>query len=76
MQLVRTTLRIKRQLKKAVEHKALEENTTFQEIFNRAIESYLEKEGKAEAKKIVFKTHNLGKPLDNLKRADYYPETK
>jgi len=56
------------------EKKAFEEDTSLQEIFNKALASYLEKEGQKEAKKIIFKTHNLGRPLDNLKRADFYPK--
>lgn len=71
--LIRTTLRIKENLKKSAEHKALEEDTSLQEILNRALAHYLEKEAKTEAKKLIFKTHNLGKPLDNLRRTDYYP---
>lgn len=74
MMLVRTTLRIKENLKRIADKKALEEDTTLQEIFNRALETYLEKEAKRKAKKIVFKTHDLGSPLDNLKRADFYPK--
>ncbi len=73
MQLVRTTLRLPEYLKKAAERKALEESTTFQDILNRALENYMKEEGKKIAKKIVFKTHNLGVPLDNLTRDDYYP---
>ena len=72
--LIRTTLRIKENLKKTAERKALQEDITLQEVFNSALEFYFEKEAKAEAKKIVFKTHDLGEPLDNLKRADYYPK--
>ena len=72
--LVRTTLRLKENLKKDAEKRALEENTSLQEIFNRALDAYLEKEAKKEAKKIVFKTHNLGVALDNLTRADFYPD--
>lgn len=72
--LVRTTLRIKENLKKSAERKALEEDISLQEILNRALAYYLEKEAKAEAEKLIFKTHNLGKPLDNLRRADYYPK--
>lgn len=74
--LVRTTLRIKENLKKTAEKKALQENTTLQEIFNRALENYLKTEAKKEAKKIIFKTHDLGMPLDNLRREDFYPEPK
>jgi hypothetical protein len=72
MQLVRTTIRLNEQLKKAVERKAFEENKTLQDIFNCALENYLEQEGKKSAKKILFRTHNLGAPLDNLTRDDYY----
>lgn len=72
--LVRTTIRINEQLKKAVEKKALEENTTFQAIVNRAIADLLRKEAKRKAGKIVFKTHDLGVPLDNLTRSDYYSD--
>lgn len=74
--LVRTTLRVKDNLKKAAEQKALQDDITLQEIFNRALEHYLQKEAKKEAKKIVFKTHDLGVPLDNLTRKDFYPEPK
>ncbi len=73
MQLVRTTLRIDEHLKKIVQQKALEENTTFQQIFNRALSAYVKADAKKKAKKIVFKTHDLGEPLDNLTRKDYYP---
>ncbi len=72
MELTRTTLRVRTDLKKAAARRALETDTTLQEIFNRALESYLEQEAKREAKEIVFRTHNLGKPLDNLTRDDYY----
>jgi uncharacterized membrane protein YukC len=72
MQLIRTTVRLNEQLKKSAERKALDDNKSLQEILNLALEKYLEEEGKKEAKRIVFKTHNLGKPLDNLTRADFY----
>ncbi len=74
MQLVRTTLRLEERLKAIAERRALEENTTLQEVFNRALALFLDREGKKKAKKIVFKTHNLGKPLDNLTREDFYPK--
>lgn len=74
MHLVRTTLRLEERLKSIAERRALEENTTFQDIFNRALELFLDQEGKKRAKKIVFKTHNLGRPLDNLTRADFYAD--
>lgn len=72
--LIRTTLRIHDYLKKSAERKALEEDTTLQDIFHKALESYLQNQAKKKAKKIVFITHNLGKALDNLTRKDYYPE--
>ncbi len=72
--LIRTTLRLRENIKRNAQKKALEDKTTLQEIFNRALEEYLQKEAKKEARKIVFKTHNLGEPLDNLTRDDFYPE--
>lgn len=72
--LVRTTLRLKEHLKNTAEKVALEENTTLQEVFNRALEAYLNESAKKKAKKIIFKTHNLGAALDHLTRADYYPK--
>ncbi|HEX8932355.1 MAG TPA: hypothetical protein VF810_04320, partial [Patescibacteria group bacterium] len=63
-------------LKKSAEHKALEENTSLQEIFNRALENYLEQTGKENAKEIIFKSHHLGESLDNLTRDDYYSSPK
>lgn len=74
MQLIRTTLRIRKDLKKLADNEALKTETTLQEIFNKALENYLTKTAKEEAKKIVFKTHDLGEPLDNLTRADYYDD--
>lgn len=74
MQLIRTTLRLEKNLKKRADRKALEENMTLQAIFNRALEVYLDQQVKRNAKKIIFKTHNLGVALDNLTRDDFYPE--
>jgi hypothetical protein len=76
MQLVRTTIRLNEHLKRFAERKALEENRSLQDIFNHALERYLEDEGKKEAREIVFKTHRLGKSLDNLTRDDYYQDPK
>lgn len=74
--LIRTTLRIQDNLKKNAERKALQDDVTLQEVFNRALEEYLEKDACKQAKKIIFKTHNLGEPLDNLTRDDFYPDPK
>lgn len=72
MQLIRTTVRLDQDLKKFAEQKALDENKTLQEIFNDALKSYLKSQAKKEAKEIIFKTHDLGEPLDNLTRDDIY----
>ena len=72
--LIRTTLRLKENIKRSAEKKAHEDNTTLQDIFNRALEEYLQKDAKKQAKKIGFKTHDLGVPLDNLRREDFYDE--
>lgn len=74
--LIRTTLRIKENLKKTAQRKALKDDITLQEVFNRALAEYLEKEAKIEAKKIIFKTHDLGSPLDDLTRDDFYSDPK
>ncbi len=72
--LIRTTLRLPQQLKKTAERVAIEENLTLQELFSQALTSFLKTKGRREAKKIIFKTHDLGKPLDNLRRSEYYPK--
>lgn len=74
--LVRTTLRLEENLKKSAQRKALEEDTTLQDIFNKALESYLQNQAKDKARKIVFKAKDLGVPLDNLTRSDFYPDPK
>lgn len=71
--LIRTTLRIDSNLKKAAEEEALSEDTTLQAVFNSALEEYLNKKAKIKAESIIFKSHDLGEPLDNLSRKDYYP---
>ncbi len=60
-------------LKKAAEEEALNEDTTLQAVFNSALEEYLNKKAKTKAENILFKSHDLGAPLDNLSRKDYYP---
>jgi hypothetical protein len=76
MQLLRTTLRIKKDLKKAAEKKALDQDMSLQDIFNMALEEYLNKDAQKKAKNIIFQTHHLGEPLDNLTRDDFYPDPK
>lgn len=72
MQLIRTTLRLKSDLKRAAEKHAVHEDTTLQNIFNDALEEYLKGKAEKNAKQLIFKTHDLGTPLDNLTRDDYY----
>lgn len=67
-------MRLKENLKEALEKHAFEEKLTLQEAFNKAIECYLKKEAKKKVKKLIFKTHHLGIPLDNLSRNDFYAD--
>lgn len=72
MELVRTTLRIRRDLKREAQRTAFEQQVSLQEIFNRALEKYLNKRASQKAKKIIFQTVDLGVPLDRLTRDDIY----
>lgn len=74
--LVRTTLRIKENLKKSAEKIAFTENRTMQDIFNTALSQYINKKAKKGAKKLLIKPFDLGVPLDNLTRDDFYPDPK
>lgn len=74
--LIRTTLRIKENLKKTAERIALENNTTLQSVFNSALQDYISKTAKQKAKKLIIKPISLGVPLDNLTRDDYYDEPR
>lgn len=74
MQLIRTTVRLRPDLKKAAERKALEEETTFGHIVHCALEDYLARAATRKARRLVFHTHDLGVPLDHLTRDDYYAD--
>lgn len=74
MSVTRTTLRLDTALKREAEKQAAEEDTTLQAVFNAALAQYLDKKARVRAKNIVFRTHDLGEPLDNLSRSDFYPE--
>lgn len=76
MQLTRTTLRLDKNLKKDVEKLALEEETSVQKIMNDALSDFLKKAAKKKAGIRFIPTHNLGVPLDNLTRNDYYDRLK
>jgi hypothetical protein len=41
-----------------------------QALFNDALAQYLNKVSKKKAKKLVFKSKDIGQPLDNLTRED------
>ncbi|HYD34747.1 MAG TPA: hypothetical protein VD999_01625 [Vitreimonas sp.] len=74
MQLIRTTIRLRPQLKKAAEMKALKLNMTFQALLEKAIEAYLSQESRQQAQKLVFKARDLGTPLDQLDREAIYAD--
>ena len=74
MHLVRTTIRLRPDLKRAAERKALEEDTTLQALMHQALSDYLTHTARQNAQRLVFRTHDLGVPLDNLTRDDYYPD--
>jgi len=75
MQLVRTTLRLDKRLKKEAQKIAFDEETTLQDIFNRAIDSFVEqRKKKAIKRKIKIPTIDLGYPLDNLTRDNFYED--
>ncbi len=61
MQATQTTLRSRLELKKTAERKSLKD--------------YLAKAVTRKARRLVFYTHDLGAPLDNLTRDDYYSES-
>jgi len=74
MDLTRTTIRLNPALKKEIHSRALEENTTFQEFVERSLRETLKKKAVKRAKKLVFYSHDLGVPLDNLTRDDFYDD--
>ena len=76
MQLVRTTLRIKPDLKKQAEKVAFNEERSLQDVFNAALDYYLKDKAQVKAKKIIFHTQDLGMSLDNLTRDEIYEEPK
>lgn len=70
MKMIRTSLRLKSELKKEAEIRALKENITFQELFNDALYDFLK--GKKRINKIVFNDKPISKKMDNLTRDDIY----
>lgn len=76
MNMVRTTLRMEKDLKKQAELVAVKENTTFQSVVNQALRENLGKRAKRRAKLLVIPKLSVGVPLDNLTRDDFYPNLK
>jgi len=74
MNLIRTSLRLRPDLKRAAELLAFDQHITLQEVLNRALDAQLKKEAKLKVKKMKFVNHRLGVALDGLKREDYYSE--
>ena len=72
MKLIRTTVRLQEHLKKAAEKRALEEDTTLQDLFQRALREYLAQTARKKAQEFMLPTHDLGVSLDNLTRDDIY----
>ena len=74
MNLVRTSLRLEADLKKAAEQYALDNGMTLQRVFNDSLSLFLRKKTHKKSKKIDFGSHDLGVPLDNLTREDIYAD--
>lgn len=72
MEMVRTSLRLKKHLKKTAERAALEHNITLQELFNEALKMYLGFINQKKEKEIVFYDKPIDKNLDNLTRDNIY----
>jgi hypothetical protein len=72
-QKVRTTLYLDKQLKKMADMQAVREDTTLQEIFNRALYRELQKSMPSRTRKVAFLSFKLDIPHD-LNRADYYED--
>ena len=74
MQLVINTLRLDSNLKKNAEMLALKNDQSFQEVVTTALREHLNTSAKNEAKILFLPSHDLGTPLDNLTRDDFYDE--
>lgn len=74
MKRTRTTVRLNPNLKKAATKKAVELDISFQKLLSLALKQYLQAKNQDKAKKIVFKSKDLGAPLDELTREDIYAD--
>lgn len=69
---VKTTLNLNKQLKKMAERKALEEDTTLQEVINKALYNELVAGAVRKTKDIIFTPKAVDKNMGNLTRKDFY----
>jgi|GEM_PF-3980418 len=77
MELIRTTLRIEKNLKKQVEKQAFEQGVTLQSIFNEALRSAVNKKTQnIKPKKIRFYDQEIKNIPVNLTRNDFYDDPK
>lgn len=72
MKTIRTTLRIEEHLKKAADKKAIDLNTTLQQIFNDALRAFIEGLNKKKADDLIFIDKPVDKRIGELKRSNYY----
>ena len=79
MELIRTTLRIEKNLKNEVEKMALEQGLTLQYIFNEALRNAVTQQNEKKLKtkqEIKFISKNMGSMPDTLTRDFYYDDPK
>ncbi|MFZ1721939.1 MAG: hypothetical protein WAU07_05545 [Microgenomates group bacterium] len=74
MQLIRTTVRLHPQIKKAADKRAVDLDITFQALLEKALKAFLNQKSRKQAQKIVFKDRNIGTPLDHLDREALYAD--
>lgn len=74
MQLTRTTVRLNPTIKKAAQTKAIDMNVSLQDLFNKALENYLQQLAEKKAEKLVFHSQDMRVKLDKLSREDIYAD--
>lgn len=79
MELIRTTLRIEKNLKNEVEKMALEQGLTLQYIFNEALRNAVNQQNEKKLKtkqKLKFIVKDMGDMPNILTRSFYYDDPK
>jgi len=74
MLLTRTSLRLEPELTKTAKLLAVHRRISFQSLVNQALREYVNKQTTSPKHKITFTSHDLGTPLDNLTRDDFYDD--